>query len=136
MQIAYIPKNTQVIGRFMKPLASHYHDLVNVYGNSSSEELRIIILKYSEAFTRDNNMGLAKQVATSLYKRNIQRLTKTFLTLSLSDVASRVQLPSAAEAERYILNMVCFIMYRICHVYFIPLSCALPDKIGRNLCQH
>ncbi|XP_023161209.1 COP9 signalosome complex subunit 3 [Drosophila hydei] len=105
-KIAYIPKNAQVIGRFMKPLASHYHDLVNVYGNSSSEELRIIILKYSEAFTRDNNMGLAKQVATSLYKRNIQRLTKTFLTLSLSDVASRVQLPSAAEAERYILNMI------------------------------
>ncbi|KRK05368.1 uncharacterized protein Dyak_GE28277 [Drosophila yakuba] len=90
----------------MKPMANHYHDLVNVYANSSSEELRIIILKYSEAFTRDNNMGLAKQVATSLYKRNIQRLTKTFLTLSLSDVASRVQLSSAVEAERYILNMI------------------------------
>ncbi|KAH8319490.1 hypothetical protein KR067_011754 [Drosophila pandora] len=114
-KIAFIPKNTQVIGRFMKPMANHYHDLVNVYANSSSEELRIIILKYSEAFTRDNNMGLAKQasishllirVATSLYKRNIQRLTKTFLTLSLSDVASRVQLSSAAEAERYILNMI------------------------------
>ncbi|ALC43544.1 CSN3 [Drosophila busckii] len=105
-KIAYIPKNAQVIGRFMRPLANHYHDLVNVYGNSSSEELRIIILKYSDAFTRDNNIGLAKQVATSLYKRNIQRLTKTFLTLSLSDVASRVQLPSALEAERYILNMI------------------------------
>ncbi|KAH8322091.1 hypothetical protein KR059_002682 [Drosophila kikkawai] len=110
-KIPNIPKNTQVIGRFMKPMANHYHDLVNVYVNSSSEELRIIILKYSEAFTRDNNMGLAKQasiceVATSLYKRNIQRLTKTFLTLSLSDVASRVQLSSAAEAERYILNMI------------------------------
>ncbi|XP_026845308.1 COP9 signalosome complex subunit 3 isoform X1 [Drosophila persimilis] len=104
--IAFIPKNTQVIGRFMKPMASHYHDLVNVYANSSSEELRILILKYSEAFTRDSNMGLAKQVATSLYKRNIKRLTKTFLTLSLSDVASRVQLSGAAEAERYILNMI------------------------------
>ncbi|XP_022222283.1 COP9 signalosome complex subunit 3 isoform X1 [Drosophila obscura] len=104
--IVFIPKNTQVIGRFMKPMASHYHDLVNVYANSSSEELRILILKYSEAFTRDSNMGLAKQVATSLYKRNIKRLTKTFLTLSLSDVASRVQLSGAAEAERYILNMI------------------------------
>ncbi|KAM8710826.1 hypothetical protein ACLKA7_017453 [Drosophila subpalustris] len=105
-KIAYIPKNAQVIGRFMKPMASHYHDLVNVFGSSSSEELRILILKYSETFARDNNMGLAKQVATSLYKRNIQRLTKTFLTLSLTDVASRVQLPSAVEAERYILNMI------------------------------
>lgn len=63
LQIAFIPKNPQTIGRLIKPLANHYHDLVNVYGNSSSEELRILILKYSEAFMRDNNMGLAKQVS-------------------------------------------------------------------------
>lgn len=41
-----------------------------------------------------------------MYKKNIQRLTKTFLTLSLSDVASRVQLAGPAQAESYILNMV------------------------------
>lgn len=41
-----------------------------------------------------------------MYKKNIQRLTKTFLTLSLSDVASRVQLSGPAQAETYILNMV------------------------------
>ncbi|GBP33172.1 COP9 signalosome complex subunit 3 [Eumeta japonica] len=45
-------------------------------------------------------------VLSSMYKKNIQRLTKTFLTLSLSDVASRVQLPGPAEAEAYILNMI------------------------------
>lgn len=43
---------------------------------------------------------------TVMYKKNIQRLTKTFLTLSLSDVASRVGLPGPADAERYILHMV------------------------------
>lgn len=41
-----------------------------------------------------------------MYKKNIQRLTKTFLTLSLTDVASRVQLAGPAQAEAYILNMV------------------------------
>jgi len=41
-----------------------------------------------------------------LYKKNILRLTKTFLTLSLSDMANRVQLSSPREAEQYILNMV------------------------------
>lgn len=55
---------------------------------------------------RENNMGLVKQVLASLYKKNIQRLTKTFLTLSLSDVASRVQLSGPSDAEKYILNMV------------------------------
>lgn len=51
-------------------------------------------------------MGLVKQLLVSLYKKNIQRLTKTFLTLSLSDMASRVHLSSPAEAEKYILRMV------------------------------
>lgn len=32
--------------------------------------------KHSETFTRDNNMGLVKQCLSSLYKKNIQRLTK------------------------------------------------------------
>lgn len=59
-----------------------------------------------KVFTRDHNLGLVKQVSSVLYKKNIQRLTKTFLTLSLSDVASRVGLASPAEAEGHILQMV------------------------------
>ena len=102
-------------------------------------------------------MGLVKQCITSLYKKNIQRLTKvwifqvricgraqlegtcfimhqceslrsggllgsfqchllfaifcyillqTFLTLSLADMANRVQLPNPKEAEKYVLHMV------------------------------
>ncbi|KAI8126188.1 COP9 signalosome complex subunit 3 [Lucilia cuprina] len=106
-KIIPIPKySSQVISRFMKPIAQVYHTLAVAYATTSSEEVRNCIIKYSETFERDNNMGLVKQVATSLYKKNIQRLTKTFLTLSLSDVASRVQLPSAAAAEKYILNMI------------------------------
>ncbi|XP_036346804.1 COP9 signalosome complex subunit 3-like [Rhagoletis pomonella] len=102
-----IPKySAQVISRFMKPLAQAYHDLATAYSTSSSDELRIVMNKSSDTFTRDKNMGLVKQVVTSLYKKNIQRLTKTFLTLSLSDVASRAQLADAAEAEKYIFNMI------------------------------
>ncbi|XP_011181361.1 COP9 signalosome complex subunit 3 [Zeugodacus cucurbitae] len=102
-----IPKSSApVISRFMKPLAQAYHDLATAYASSSSDELRIVMNKSSETFIRDKNMGLVKQVVTSLYKKNIQRLTKTFLTLSLSDVASRAQLADAAEAERYIFNMI------------------------------
>ncbi|XP_073842400.1 COP9 signalosome subunit 3 [Musca autumnalis] len=106
-KIQPIPKYaSQVISRFMKPIAQVYHNLAVAYATTSSEEVRNCINKYTDTFVRDNNMGLAKQVATSLYKKNIQRLTKTFLTLSLTDVASRVQLPSAAVAEKYIFNMI------------------------------
>lgn len=59
----------------------------------------------------DKNMGLAKQVLASLYKRNIQRLTKTFLTLSLVDVANRAKLESVQQAESYIIEMVCWLCF-------------------------
>lgn len=43
-----------------------------------------------------------------MYKRNIQRLTQTYLTLSLQDIANTVQLRSAQEAEMHVLQMVSF----------------------------
>lgn len=103
-----IPKySSQVIGRFMKPLSQQYHELSNVYThNGTPDAVRTVITKYHETFNRDHNLGLAKQVLATLYKKKIQRLTKTFLTLSLSDVASRACLSGPAEAEKYILNMV------------------------------
>lgn len=51
-------------------------------------------------------MGLAKQVLSSLYKRNIQRLTQMYLTLSLQDIANTVQLQTSKEAEMHVLRMV------------------------------
>lgn len=102
-----IPKySSQVISRFMKPLSAAYHELSSAYNTSNSDDVRNIVNKYRDSFIRDTNMGLVKQVLSSLYKKNIQRLTKTFLTLSLADVASRVQLAGPADAEKYILNMI------------------------------
>ncbi|KAK7866452.1 hypothetical protein R5R35_008973 [Gryllus longicercus] len=104
-KVLNIPKYTsQVVGRFIKPLSQAYHDLATAYTTNNSDELRTTINKYQESFA--SNTGLTKQVIASLYKKNIQRLTKTFLTLSLSDVASRVQLSGPGEAEKYILNMI------------------------------
>lgn len=55
---------------------------------------------------QDKNLGLVKQVVSSMYKRNIQRLTQTYLTLSLQDIANTVQLNSPKEAEMHVLQMV------------------------------
>lgn len=106
-KISSIPKySSQVISRFVKPLSHAYHDLATAYETSHSDELRNVINKYRDVFVRDVNMGLVKQVAASLYKKNIQRLTQTFLTLSLVDVANKVHLNGSNEAEKYILDMI------------------------------
>lgn len=91
----------------MKRLCQPYQDLATAFSTNSVEEVTAVITKYEEVFERDSNMGIVQQVLSFLYKKNIQRLTNTFLTLSLSDVASRVNLSGPAEAEEYILKMVC-----------------------------
>lgn len=53
---------------------------------------------------QDGNMGLVKLVLAGRTKRAIQRLTQTFLTLSLADIAQQVGLETAAEAEGHILR--------------------------------
>uniref|UniRef100_A0A7N6AJ81 COP9 signalosome complex subunit 3 n=1 Tax=Anabas testudineus TaxID=64144 RepID=A0A7N6AJ81_ANATE len=106
-KVQQLPKYTsQIVGRFIKPLSNAYHELAQVYTTNNPAELRSLVNKHSETFTRDNNTGLVKQCLSSLYKKNIQRLTKTFLTLSLQDMASRVQLSGPQEAEKYVLHMI------------------------------
>ena len=69
--------------------------------------MQAIVTKHTEVFTRDRNMGLVKQCVAALHSKNIQRLTKTFLTLSLADMANRVGLAGGApEAERHVLKMI------------------------------
>ncbi|XP_011562449.2 COP9 signalosome complex subunit 3 [Plutella xylostella] len=97
-KILPMPKYTsQVVCRFLKPLSVAYHELATS-GHAA--------IKHRDTFVRDRNMGLVNQVLSSMYKKNIQRLTRTFLTLSLADVAARVQLPGPKQAETYILNMI------------------------------
>ncbi|KAK7498299.1 hypothetical protein BaRGS_00010559 [Batillaria attramentaria] len=106
-KIPTLPKYApQVVPRYIKPLCQAYHDLANAYGTNNPAEVRTAVTKHTETFTRDNNMGLVKQCVTSMYKKNIQRLTKTFLTLSLTDMANRVQLSGPREAEKYVLHMI------------------------------
>ncbi|XP_025083044.1 COP9 signalosome complex subunit 3-like [Pomacea canaliculata] len=106
-KIPSLPKYApQIVARYIKPLCQAYHDLANAYATNNPAEVRAAVTKHSETFTRDNNMGLVKQCVTSMFKKNIQRLTKTFLTLSLADMANRVQLSGPVEAEKYVLHMI------------------------------
>ncbi|XP_071706216.1 COP9 signalosome complex subunit 3-like [Rutidosis leptorrhynchoides] len=41
-----------------------------------------------------------------MHKRNIQRLTQTYLTLSLQDIANTAQINTPKEAEMRVLEMI------------------------------
>ena len=88
---------------------------------------------------QDGNMGLVKLVLAGRTKRAIQKLTQTFLTLSLADIAQQVGLQSAAEAEGHILryrrHTCMFDSYGSCEQQGRHLVCASTHS-GLQNCRH
>ncbi|KAF7825257.1 COP9 signalosome complex subunit 3 [Senna tora] len=97
---------SSVAERNLKNLCLTYIELANTYRTGKLFELEANVQTNTEKFETDNNLGLVKQVVSSMYKRNIRRLTQTYLTLSLQDIANMVQLNSPKEAEMHVLQMV------------------------------
>ncbi|XP_020672830.2 COP9 signalosome complex subunit 3-like, partial [Dendrobium catenatum] len=106
-QIPSLPKYTaSTVLRSLKSYAQPYVGLASSYATGKFSELEAFIQTNVEKFQTDNNLGLVKQVLSSLYKRNIQRLTQTYLTLSLQDIANAVHLNTSKEAEMRVLQMI------------------------------
>lgn len=106
-QVPSFPKYTSATAqRNLKNYTQPYIDLANCYATGKFSELEASIQANVEKFQADNNLGLVKQVLSSLYKRNIQRLTQTYLTLSLQDIAGAAQLKTPREAEMHVLQMI------------------------------
>jgi len=102
-----LPKYTSpVVNKYIRPLSSAYHDLVTGFYSNQTSELDNVINRNSSVYDNDGNMGLVRQVSIAQTRANIKRLTKTFVTLSLADVASRIGLASTDQAERHIVAMV------------------------------
>ncbi|KAF8046411.1 hypothetical protein N665_3725s0003 [Sinapis alba] len=92
--------------RSLKSWCTPYIDVGNCYNDGKITELEAVVVANSSDFEKDKNLGLVKQAVSSLYKRNILRLTQKYLTLSLQDIASMVQLANAKEAEMHVLQMI------------------------------
>lgn len=87
-KIKSLPKYTsQIVTRHIKSHVPCYIELANAYSTFSIHRINAVISEFREQFSNDTNMGLVKQSVVSLYKKNIQRLIKTFLTLSLENMA-------------------------------------------------
>ncbi|KAJ6979395.1 hypothetical protein NC653_027523 [Populus alba x Populus x berolinensis] len=102
-----LPKYTSSAAqRSLKTLCQPYMEIASSYSSGKVSELKTYIQTTMEKFESDNNLGLVKQVISSMYKRNIQRLTQTYWTLSVQDIAKNVQLSRPKEAEMHVLQMI------------------------------
>ena len=102
-----LPKYAHNIAhRHFKTICAPYPELAGALTGSKPQTVEALVEKHSEVLQRDRNLGLVLQCAKRMRKANILRLTKTFLTLTLEDVAKRAELHDAREAEDTLLELI------------------------------
>ena len=85
---------------------AQYTELFNLFNNGTLTQFDEFVNRHRDQYARDRNLGLIKQTRNAFICNSIQQLTKTFLTVSLKDLANRVQLQSTNEAEKYLIDMI------------------------------
>lgn len=106
-EVQTLPKYTaNLVQRLIKNCCAEYHEIATACGTHEVTEVQAAVEKHKAVLQRDSNYGLAKQVLAAVYSRNIQRLTQTFVTLSLEDIAQQVKLRDATQAKKHVLEMI------------------------------
>jgi len=102
-----LPKYTsQLVQRHVKNLCSMYDALATAYATNSRTQLQKAVDDNIEKIRGDGNEGLVKQCLAKMTTGNVARLTQTYVTLSLVDIARSVELPDAHAAEMKVLDMI------------------------------
>lgn len=89
--------------RFLKA----YLTLADAYLEGNPRNFEQALQAAYATLQRDHNFGVAKQLRSALQKLLVARLTKTYLTLSLADIAEAAGLPDMATAEHLVVELVC-----------------------------
>ncbi|EKX55201.1 hypothetical protein GUITHDRAFT_98981 [Guillardia theta CCMP2712] len=106
-EVQSLPKySTNIVQRLIKNCCAEYNEIANACSANKLDELRNCVEKHKNLLTKNQNLGLAMQMIDSMCSRSIQRLTETFVTLSLTDIAQEVKLPDAESARSQVLRMI------------------------------
>lgn len=102
-----VPKHAaNVVHRHMKTYCHQYTDFANAYAEGEMDKVIKVASDNGELFQKDNNFGLIHQCLSALRRRNIQKLTETYMTLSLTDIAKAIKVQSVKDAETQLLRMI------------------------------
>lgn len=99
-------KNSSYMASGLRCHASEYVELAEAFQALNAEDVGKIIASNQHVFSKDQNLGLLKQLLASLPRRIILRLTSSYKTLSLESISSRTGLHDCAKTEEVLLDMI------------------------------
>lgn len=102
-----ISKNaSNLVHRHMKTFCAVYFEFASAFERNDVEKALKIMTENAQVIKEEKNFGLMKQCISALNRRNIQKLTSTYVTLSLVDIAKAARLKDAKEAETLLFKMI------------------------------
>ncbi|KAF9428948.1 COP9 signalosome complex subunit 3 [Podila epigama] len=107
-RVTNLPKYTATsVHRAIKAQCTAYSEFAASYEKKSNNNIiRNELEKIKAVLVRDTNYGLAKQCVDALHRRKIQDLTRTYLTLSIENIASSIGLGSDPEGAKYVEGII------------------------------
>jgi len=97
---------SSVFRKFYKPCVRPYTKIVDAFASSDPEKLTTAIAANEALLVQDGNLGLAKQVVRAHRERGVRRLTRTYVKLSLEQLAAKAGLRTVADATRQLAAMI------------------------------
>jgi len=99
---------SNIMQRYAKS-PSYVLDIAEAFKHSDTAGVERILEEKRAHIEADQNVGLVNQVIASMRRHKIQTLTKTYLTLSLAEIAKEVGMEETqtAEAEALVFDMIC-----------------------------
>eukprot|EP01139_Manchomonas_bermudensis_P011073 Amastigsp_a341968_49.p1 type:complete len:454 gc:universal Amastigsp_a341968_49:1-1362(+) len=106
-RVVALPKFTiPSLTRHTKAFCAEYVDFGQAFESLSPVALNAVIGRSGAVFEADRLFGLVKQCKDALQQRAVLRLTHTFITVSLAEIARELALESPAAAEAVVLRLI------------------------------
>lgn len=90
----------------MRKLSSEYIELGCAYERMDSSQIQQIFISNTDLFQKQHTYYLVKKVVSTLSKQLIIRLTNSFVTMKIHDVAERVGLRNEQHAHALLFEMI------------------------------
>lgn len=100
------PKFTSYQSGSLRKAVSLYEELAVAYEVMDMAQLQQIIESNRCVFEKQGNLGIVKQLVESLFQKLISRLSNSYVTMTLKDVASKVGLSSEDNVHDVMVQMV------------------------------
>jgi COP9 signalosome complex subunit 3 len=106
-ELVGLPQSTSpIVHQHVEKLCSPYVDFAKAFKKGDVGAAERLIGEHHQQFSKESNMGMIKQALRAMVRVSIRRLTNTFVTLSLRDIADKGKLQTIEDAEHQVRSMV------------------------------